>query len=115
VPVSSKNFWLSNNNITGIPMASDTDRDFYYPSGYVAGTPHTNGRINGTVKMMAGASLEQLAGYEGKGKGVGSDGSYLVYDIKIERLGERNSRTAICLSYRVDNQFANNPAGNCVY
>ncbi len=115
VPAASSNFWVTNSLTTEIPMASDTNRDFYYPSGYAAGTPHTNGRINGMVKMMAGASLQQLAGYEGKGKGIGSDGAFLVFDIKVERLGERNSKTAICLKYRVENQFANNPAGNCVY
>ncbi len=117
-PLGSNNFWLSNNDTTEIDMASDTDRDFYYPSSASApGTtiPHTNGRINGSVKMMAGASLQQLAGYEGKGKGIGADGAYLVFDIKLERLGERNSRTGICLTYRVENQFASNPAGECVY
>ncbi len=96
-------------------MATDMDRDFYYPCGYAPRAPHTNGRINGTVKMQAGASLQQLAGYEGKGKGIGADGAFLEFDFKIERLGERNSRTAICIKYRVENQFANNPAGDCVY
>ena len=65
--------------------------------------------------MMAGASLQQLAGYEGKGKGIGNDGAFLVFDIKVERIGERNSRTGICISYQVENQFAYNPSGNCVY
>ena len=60
----SRNFWISN-NLDKIPMASDTNRDFYYPSNAGAvGTdlPHTNGRINGNIKMMAGASIQQLAG-----------------------------------------------------
>jgi len=114
----SENFWISNNDLNEIPMASDTNRDFYYPSNAGAvGTdlPHTNGRINGNIKMMAGASIQQLAGYEGKGKGIGADGAYLVFDIKIERVGERNSRSEICIEYLVENQFAANPANDCVY
>lgn len=111
----SENFWITNNDLDEIPMASDTNRDFYYPGGYAAGAPHTNGRINGVVRMVAGASIQQLAGYEGKGKGIGADGAYLVYDIKIERVGERNSRSNICIEYLVENQFAANPANNCVY
>lgn len=113
----SENFWLSNNDTDGINMASDSNYDFYYPSNYVlnSGTPRTMGRINGIVKMQAGASLQQLAGYEGKGKGIGADGAFLTFEINIERIGERNSRTGICLDYRVENQFASNPAALCVY
>jgi hypothetical protein len=111
----NKNLWVTNNLTSEIDMASDTDRDFYYPSGYTAGRPHTNGRINGAVRMMAGASLQQLAGYEGKGKGIGSDGAFLIFDFKVERIGERNSRTGISISYKVENQFAANPSGVCVY
>ena len=115
VTTGKENFWLSNNDVNGIAMASDTNRDFHYPRNYPAGAPHTNGRVNGVVKMTAGAALEQIAGYEGKGKGVGSDGAFLTYDLKIERVGPRNSRTGICLAYRVENQFATSHAGDCVY
>jgi len=114
-----ENFWLTNNLTTEILMPSDDDsnRDFYYPSNYAAnpGTPHTNGRINGTVKMVAGASLQMLAGYEGKGKGIGSDGAFLTYDIKVEHIGVRNSKTGVCTKYRVENQFAPYPSGDCYY
>ena len=115
VETGKENFWLKNNEMDGIEMASDAKRDFYYPVGHAAGEPHTNGRINGVVKMTAGSALEQVAGYEGKGKGVGNDGAFLTYDIKIERVGSRNSRTAICLAYRVENQFATSPANECIY
>ena len=111
----SRNFWISNNDLNEIPMASDANRDFYYPGGYSAGAPHTNGRINGNIKMIAGASIQQLAGYEGKGKGIGADGAYLVFDIKVERVGERNSRSGVCIEFLVENQFAANPANDCVY
>ncbi len=111
------NFWLANNSVTEIPMAADGDanRDFYYPAGYADGEPHTNGRINGALKAVAGSSFIQLGGYEDLGKNIAAGGAYLTYDIKVERIGLRNSRTAICLRYRVDNQFATSPAGECVY
>jgi hypothetical protein len=111
----SENFWLTNNSNSVVPMASNTNWDFYYPAASNQVGIHTNGRINGSTKLVAGSSLTQLAGYEGKGKSIGADGAFLVYDIKVERVGERNSRSAICTSYRVGNQFASNPAQNCVY
>lgn len=111
----SLNFWLANNVVTGIDMASDTNRDFYYPRGYAGTEPHTNGRVNGRSQLVTGANLPMLAGYEGKGKALGADGAFLEYEIKVEHIGLRNSRSAVSLTYRVDNQFAANPAGNCVY
>ncbi|MEA3469086.1 MAG: PilX N-terminal domain-containing pilus assembly protein [Thermodesulfobacteriota bacterium] len=109
------NFWLENNSTTEISMAADDNRDFYYPAGYATGEPHTNGRINGTLKAVAGSSFIQLAGYEDLAKNIADGGAYLTYDIKVERIGLRNSRTAICLRYRVDNKFATSPAEECVY
>lgn len=112
---TSLNFWLENSNINGITMASDSDRDFYYPVGYLPGDPHSNGKINGRVFAMAGGSFVQLAGYEDLAKNIADGGAYLTYDFKVEHVGTRNSRSGICLSYRVDSQFASNPSGNCVY
>ena len=112
----SSNFWMSNNLLGGSAMASDVDRDFYYPSDYeVTGSPHTNGRINGITKLMTGANLPMMAGYEGKGKALGADGAFLLYDVKAEYQGYRNSRSCVSIQYRLDNQFANYPSMECVY
>lgn len=108
------NFWLSNNEIDEIDPPSDLNRDFWYPANYGEG-PHTNARVNGRTTMMTGANLPMLAGYEGKGKAMGSDGAFLEYDIKIERIGERNSRSLVHTKFRLDNQFASYPAGTCIY
>ena len=109
-------FWMSNNLLGGFAMASDDDRDFYYPSDYEeTGSPHTNGRVNGITVLMTGANLPMMAGYEGKGKALGADGAFLVYDIKAAYQGHRNNKSGVWIQYRLDNQFANYPAMECVY
>ncbi|MFC1831924.1 PilX N-terminal domain-containing pilus assembly protein [Thermodesulfobacteriota bacterium] len=112
---TSSNFWLTNNQSSGsFPMVSDTNWDFQYPSSDNADNM-TRVAINGTTQMVAGASLNELAGYEGKGKGVASDGAFLEFEIKSEHLAARNSWSGICTAHRLDNQFAAYPAGECVY
>lgn len=113
---ASRNFWVSNNVLGDIGMPTDSDYDFVYPSS-AAGTddPRTLGRINGQTRLMTGAALQMLAGYEGKGKGIGSDGAFLEYDLKVEHIGTRNSRTGVSTLFRLDNQFASYPAGSCYY
>lgn len=91
------------------------DRDFHYPADYGPNDPHTNGRVAGRSKLMTGANLPMLAGYEGKGKALGSDGAALEYDIKAEHIGPRNSKVGIHTKFRLDNQFASYPSGTCKY
>ena len=115
ITAGSENFWLNNADSDEIDMASNTDRDFYYPSAASDDDPHTNGRLNGRTQLMMGANLPMLAGYEGKGKALGSEGAFLEYDIKVEHIGTRNSRAAVHTRFRLDNQFASYPAGTCIY
>ena len=115
VDEGSINFWLSNNEVGDIDLPTDSDYDFKYPSLAGTGTPRTLGRINGQTNLMTGAALQMLAGYEGKGKALGQDGSFLEYDIKVEHIGKRNSRTGVSTLFRLDNQFASYPAGTCYY
>ncbi len=119
MPIDSRNLWMTNNIVEGTPRASNNNRDFYYnPIGVVAnaaGPRISNVRVNGRTKLTVGSALEMTAGYEGRGKSLGADGASLSYQIHSQYIGERNSETAICIEYRVDNQFANSPAGNCIY
>ena len=110
-----ENLWM--NSYNDMPMASDSNRHFYYPStnGKSLTPPYANGVINGYSEAMKGANIPQLGGYEGLAKSSGSGGVFLVYDIKVSHKGLRNSNTNIAIVYRVDNQFSNNPAGNCIY
>jgi len=110
-----KNFWMSNNDVDGISQASYTNRDMYYPLSAGPDDPHTNIRINGVTQMTVGSSLEMTAGYKGRGKSLGADGASLVYQINTQRIGNRNSRQAICTRYRVDSQYSTSPAEDCYY
>lgn len=117
---SSRNeFWITNNILVdpGLPDPAITDttnadfRDFWYDTAY--GTNSL--RINGKTRLTEGAAIQMSAGYEGRGRGVGTDGAYLEFDINSLHQGARNSETGICIGYRVDSQFSNSPAGKCAY
>lgn len=110
--VNPPNLWL---NYGSLSIASDTNRDFYFPENYASGDDHTNVTLNGLTELTAGAALEMLAGYEGKGKALGTDGAFLEFQISAQRLGVRNSESNICINYRLDNQFLSNPAAKCFY
>lgn len=109
----NENFWVNNFNPAGIAAASDTNRDFYYPP--TAGQPHTNIRINGLTEKNLGSAQIGLGGYESLGTNIAQGGAGLVYNINAQYAGQRNTDSAICTRYRIDSQFANSPAGDCVY
>jgi hypothetical protein len=112
-------FWITNNLLVdpGLPDPFLTDttstkhRDFWYNTEH--GTNHL--RINSKTKLTTGAAIQMSAGYEGRGRGVGTDGAYLKFDINSLHQGTRNNQSGICIGYRVDSQFSNSPYGNCVY
>lgn len=79
---------------------SDTNRDFYHPSGYSAGEPHTNLTVGGVTTLAAGGAIQMAAGYEGKGKGAPSGGAHILYDIYSEHLGRFNSKALVLLQWR---------------
>lgn len=93
------NFW-QNVNPASLPSDDDTVRDFYYPANYAASDPHTNFTVGGQTKLTAGAALQMAAGYEGKGKGIGSGGAHLLYDIYAQRLNVRNAEAVIRVQWR---------------
>lgn len=97
VESSSMNFWQ---NISMPPFPSDGTRDFYYPANYVGSEPHTNLTAGGQTQLTAGAALQMAAGYEGKGKGIGSGGASLLYEIYAQRLNVRNAETLIHVQWR---------------
>jgi hypothetical protein len=79
---------------------SDTNRDFYFPSGYAAGEPHTNLTVGGGTTLAAGGAIQMAAGYEGKGKGAPSGGAHIVYDIYSAHTGHFNSKALVLLQWR---------------
>ena len=90
---------------------SDTNRDFYFPSGYTAGEPHTNMTVGGVTVLAAGGAIQMAAGYEGKGKGAPSGGAHIVYDINAEHLGRFNSKALVQLQWR----HVIGQEGACIY
>ncbi len=50
--------------------------------------------------MVAGAGLQMLAGYEGKGKGIASGGGQIVYTIFSQHMGRSNSESVVAIQWR---------------
>jgi hypothetical protein len=96
VEVESPSLWMN----ASAPHPSDTNRDFYFPSGYAAGDPHTNLTVGGVTTLAAGGAIQMAAGYEGKGKGAPSGGAHIVYDIFSEHQGRFNSKAIVLLQWR---------------
>ena len=100
-----KSLWT--NQSADIP--SDTDRDLVYPAVFDASgdfdetatnsQPHANINIGGLNETSRGVALQQAAGYEGIGKGLGGGGVVYEYDIKVEQVGRNNSTAFICIRY----------------
>ncbi len=92
-------FWR---NFAPIDPPTDSDRIFYFPDYDLTATaipPHTNINIGGSTKLTTGAAIQMAAGYEGRGKGIGSGGITLVYDIYANHVGINNSESLIYVEY----------------
>jgi hypothetical protein len=96
VAVEVPDFWLN----LSADKPSDTNRDFYFPSGYSTGQPHTNITVGGNTTLSAGGAIQMAAGYEGKGKGAAAGGAYIAYDIISGHIGTFNSRAVVRLQWR---------------
>jgi len=105
--VDSPTLWMN----ASATKPSDTNRDFYFPSGYTAGEPHTNMTVGGVTVLAAGGAIQMAAGYEGKGKGAPSGGAHIVYDINAEHLGRFNSKALVQLQWR----HVVGQEGACIY
>ena len=97
VHVDTKDFWLQVDPPTG-EYPSDIVRDIviYGPSP----APRTNLSIYGATQMSTGSAIQMSAGYEGKGKGVGAGGAYLVYRVYSQHKGRANSQAEIMSQWR---------------
>lgn len=96
IDVDNPSLWMN----ASATKPSDDNRDFYYPSGYSAGEPHTNLTVGGVTTLAAGGAIQMAAGYEGKGKGAPSGGAHIVYDIFAEHTGRFNSKALVLLQWR---------------
>jgi hypothetical protein len=94
--VFTKAFWLIENEPTS-DYPSDTVRDIRI--NRTAGS-RTNLSIYGSTQLSTGNAIQMVAGYEGKGKGVGSGGAYLMYNVYSEHMGRDNSQAMIMSQWR---------------
>jgi hypothetical protein len=85
-------------NTTAV-MASDINRDAYFPKNYGGNEPHTNLTIGGNTELSTGNAMQMAAGYEGIGKGAAGGGAYKIYDIWSQHMGLANSEAMILLQW----------------
>jgi len=102
---------LSENDNTARDETSVSDgvggRDIaYYPDGYNPllpdpnVMPHTNIIMDGVTSTTAGAGLQMLAGYEGKGKGTAGGGGQILYTIYSQHMGVSQSESVVAVEWR---------------
>jgi hypothetical protein len=107
VAVDVPDFWLN----LSASKPGDTNRDFYFPSGYNPGEPHTNVTVGGNTALSTGGAIQMAAGYEGKGKGAAAGGVHIAYDIVSSHIGYFNSKAVVRLQWR----HAVGQEGPCLY
>lgn len=83
-----------------VAIPADTNRDMFYPNTANNNQPHTNITVGGKTEMTTGSALQMAAGYEGKGKGIGSGGAHLLYDIYSQHVGLNNSEVLVHVEWR---------------
>jgi len=74
----------------------------YFPNGYdpTNFNPHTNIIVDGVTSTVAGAGLQMLAGYEGKGKGTAGGGGQILYTIYSQHMGKTQSESVVKVEWR---------------
>jgi hypothetical protein len=98
VRVADLTLWA--NTDTDAILPSDGARHFYFPQDYSGSQPHTNLTVGGNTKFSTGNAIQMVSGYEGKGKGAGSGGAYIMYDMKSQHLGIAGSQSIIQVQWR---------------
>lgn len=97
VRVYTKDFWLQESEPTS-DYPSDSERDIRV---YSTDTGlHTNLSIYGATQLSTGSAIQMSAGYEGKGKGSGAGGAYIVYRVYSQHMGTSNSQAEIMSQWR---------------
>ncbi|MFP3983067.1 MAG: pilus assembly PilX N-terminal domain-containing protein [Desulfurivibrionaceae bacterium] len=95
------NFWQNDNTVTTKePVAGDRDICFPGDSCDDVNKEVTSISLGGESKHGRGAAIQQHAGYEGKGKGAGGSGSYMLYDIYSRYQDSTGSDATVRLQWR---------------
>jgi Tfp pilus assembly protein PilX len=112
VAVMNGSFYLNRSSDAGInPVPSDTNQDATLPLSAVntSGSPYTvittiyprtNLKFVGNTRLSTGSAVQMAAGYEGKGKAAAAGGAWVIYDIRSQNQGVRNSKAMVDLQWR---------------
>ena len=109
VMIHHGSFYLNSPSNTPNPRPADLsdatpNYDAFYPSTTTAGTgPRTNLKVSGNVGLSNGSAVQLAAGYEGKGKGAGSGGAWIMYDVRaqyFDNRGGRNNQDTVRLGWK---------------
>ena len=84
----------------GTSVPSDTNRHAVIPANPLAGAPHTNILMGGDPSLSTGSAVLLASGYEGMGKGAGGGGVWIIYDVRAQHEGVRNSASLVNLQWR---------------
>ena len=100
VQVNTSTFWQ--NQTAPVPSpAAVPNPDFYYPASLAAYAPNTtNVTVGGNTALSTGSAIQMASGYEGKGKGAGAGGAYILYDMYSRHDGTNNTRSIIIVQWR---------------
>ncbi len=81
------------------PIDIPTEDAWHFTFPAEAGVPKTRFTVGGSTKLTTGAAIQMAAGYEGRGKGIGTGGVTLVYEIYANHYGRNNSESLIYVEY----------------
>jgi len=109
VRVTDLTLWENTDAVATVP--SDADRHFYFPQDYSGSQPHTNLTVGGNTKFSTGNAIQMVSGYEGKGKGAGAGGAYIIYDLHSQHLGISGSQSIVRVQWR----HVIGQEGACIY
>ncbi|MBW2246990.1 MAG: hypothetical protein JRF62_07270 [Deltaproteobacteria bacterium] len=96
VTVFTKAFWLIENEPTS-DYPSDAIRDIRINR---TASAYTNLSIYGSTQLSTGSAIQMVSGYEGKGKGAGSGGAHIIYNVYSKHMGRDNSRSMVMTQWR---------------
>jgi Tfp pilus assembly protein PilX len=94
IQIVNGNFYTNPKSQATTP--SDTNRDFFMPSG--AG--RTNYKVGGEPAFLEGSAIAMAAGYKGRGRSRGQGGSSYLYRINSQHIGMNNTESVVRIEYR---------------
>jgi hypothetical protein len=93
VTVSNPNFWIQDPQIAPLSSADDVT-----VSNVASG--QVGLKMYGNSALSSGGAIQLIAGYEGKGKGAGGSGAYMVYDIESRSTTPPNAHAKVHTKWR---------------